>query len=131
MYPYRRAWRWWLSPRFKHTADGIERARDLDHPKNRILRNRVGQMRRWLVVRAVVVPFLFASVVTAIVSTVMRTLGIGAAASGALDTFQATASAFGGLFAAIWFFANRTMGQIDADLMLALTIGDAFEHDGE
>lgn len=131
MYPYRTRWRWWLSNRFKHMVDGIDRARDLDLQKNRLLRNRIGQMRRWLLVRAIVLPFLFASAVSALVGAVMSALGVGAAASDALDAFQTVANTFTGLFAALWFFANRTMGQIDADLTLALTIGQRFSHDEE
>lgn len=123
MYPYDRAWRWWASNRFKHLVDGIDAVHDLDLKGNRLLRNRIHQMRRWLVARAVLTPFLFTSVISAAIGLILGVLGVQEETAHALQLFRTLSNTFAGVFAALWFFANRTMGQIEADLLLALTVG--------
>ncbi len=123
MYPYSRPWLWWFNNRFRHLVDGLKHADNLGEENAPVVAQRIRMMKTWLVVRAIITPFLFASVISAVIAAVVGAIGAENEASAALALFRTVSNTFAGVFLAAYFLANRVLGQLESDLLLILTVG--------
>ncbi len=123
VYPYSHPWKWWFNNRFRHLVDGLQEAPHLGLIEQAILQQRTRLMNKWLIVRAFLMPFLFASVISAVAVAVVGAIGATSETSAALSLFRTVSNTFAGVFLAAYFLANRTLGQVESDILLLLTVG--------
>ena len=123
MYPYGRPWQWWFNNRFRHLVDGLREVPSLGMVEQTIIAQRTRMMNKWLIVRTVLMPFLFTSVVSAVAAAILGAVGTTSETSAALSLFKTVSNTFAGVFLAAFFLANRILGQVEADIVLILTVG--------
>ncbi len=123
-FPFEKRWKWYAKNRWTHVIVGIEKHLDrFAEPYCTYLHQRSHAMKRWILARVILLVLLSASIVAAVAAGIARALPAVAAAADGVETLFSILSAFSGLFTLGFFFVNRVLGQLEADIMVCLSLG--------
>lgn len=123
VYPFQSKLQWWVRGRPAHLIAAIERDRSLAAgPYKGEIATGLVRIRRWMVVRVVMLIGLSMGVVSSILSILLRSIPRMAEVQAGLGLLVQISTALAGLFTLGYLLSNRTLSQLEIDVLLLLQL---------
>ncbi len=119
MYPYDNAFQWWLKGRYAHLVAAMERHPELlEGGRGKQLQRRLKRIKRWLIIRGLVIAFLFAGAIATVLGFVLRALPALSDLEAGLDLYVRISTYFSAAFALGYLLSTRTLAQLEIDAIM-------------
>lgn len=119
MYPYQNKLRWWIRGRYGHLVDAVAQQPRLTRGLyGEQLAQRVIILRRWMLIRMIVLIILSFSVIAAVVSLVASVFSGTGELVGILRTLARISTILTPLATLLYFLGGRVLGQAEIDALM-------------
>ncbi len=123
MYPFESRLRWWIQGRPRHLIEAVSRDPALAAGAHReAIAEALLRIRKWLVARTALLVLLSMGIVSSILSVILRALPRMVEVEAGLSLFVRISTALAGVFTLLYLLANRTLGQLEIDILLLMQL---------